>query len=60
MDGQPHRVADGPPHIAALGRGGHEGQRIISPVKYPKSPFLTVLKPQEAGGSFAEKESVCS
>jgi hypothetical protein len=30
---------------------------MISPVSYPKSPFLTVLKPQETGGfSFAKED----
>lgn len=44
-----------------LGEEGHGGQRRLSPVTYPKSPFLTALKPQEAWGfSDAEEKKLCS
>ena len=44
-----------------LGEEGHRGQRRLRPVTYPKSPFLTVLKPREAWGfSDAEEKKLCS
>lgn len=42
----------------SLGEVGHEGQKMISPVTYVKSPFLTVLKLWKGCGSLLQRRKV--
>lgn len=59
-NGWPHRAAEGPPQVSGFGGEGRGGQRMLSPVTYPESPFLAELKPREAWGFSQAEEKLCS